>query len=117
VDNVLINALEHSPSEASIRIRVGRREEGVELAVTDQGPGIPEESREKIFEKFGRLDMRKDGLSANRGLGLTFCRLAVEAHGGVIWVEDGEQGGASFRMILPAIEPGRQDGGLYAVSA
>jgi signal transduction histidine kinase len=59
------------------------------------------EFRERIFEKFQRLEHRKAVPGANRGLGLTFCRLAVEAHGGTIWVDDAPGGGALFRALLP----------------
>jgi len=79
-------------------------DEGVEITVADQGPGVPEAFRERIFEKFQRLENRKTVPGANRGLGLTFCRLAVEAHGGTIWVDDAPGGGARFRALLPAAE-------------
>ncbi len=105
VDNLLANAIEHSPPEREVRVRVADREEGVELAVADQGPGIPPEHRERVFEKYARLALRHSGVCANRGLGLTFCRLAVEAHGGTVWVEDAPGGGALFRVVLPALEP------------
>jgi signal transduction histidine kinase len=65
---------------------------------------VPPEFREKIFEKFQRLESRKSLPGANRGLGLTFCRLAVEAHGGTIWVDDAPEHGALFRVLLPATE-------------
>ncbi len=104
MDNLLTNAVEHSPSEGRVTVSLGMREEGIEVSVADEGPGIPEEHREQVFEKFARLNLRESGVSANRGLGLTFCRLAVEAHGGVIWVETAPSGGAMFRALLPAAE-------------
>ncbi|ANM29021.1 hypothetical protein ABI59_04550 [Acidobacteria bacterium Mor1] len=104
MDNLLTNAVEHSPSEGVVTVSLGMREEGIEVSVADEGPGIPEEHREQVFEKFARLNLRESGVSANRGLGLTFCRLAVEAHGGVIWVETAPSGGAMFRALLPASE-------------
>jgi signal transduction histidine kinase len=76
----------------------------VEISVIDEGAGIPEEFRERVFEKYSQAETRKSGLSTNRGLGLTFCRLAVEAHGGSIWVEESEAGGARFLALLPAAE-------------
>jgi signal transduction histidine kinase len=102
VDNLLANAVAHSPEGRRVTIRVGHREEGVELSVEDEGPGIPEEHRERVFEKYAQAEMRHSGVTANRGLGLTFCRLAVEAHGGTIWIEAAREGGACFRTILPA---------------
>jgi signal transduction histidine kinase len=74
----------------------------VELWVADQGPGVPEEYRERIFEKYAQIQMRDKGVSVNRGLGLTFCSLAIEAHGGTIWVDQAAGGGACFRALLPA---------------
>jgi len=104
LDNLLANAVEHSPSGGTVTASVSRREEGIEISVADEGTGIPEEHRERIFEKYARLELQKAGVSANRGLGLTFCRLAVEAHGGTIWAEDAPGGGALFRVLLPATE-------------
>ena len=74
----------------------------VHVSVSDQGPGIPQEFREVIFDKFRRV---KGNTSAKGlGLGLAFCRLAVEAHGGRIWVDDAPGGGARFNMTLPVVE-------------
>jgi signal transduction histidine kinase len=104
VDNLLANALEHSPSGSTVRAGVAQRDEGIEITLADEGTGIPPEHRDRIFEKYARLELRDSGVSANRGLGLTFCRLAVEAHGGTIWVEEAPGGGALFRVLLPAAE-------------
>jgi len=104
VDNLLSNAVAHSSADSVVRVAVHVRDEGIELAVADQGPGIPAEHRETVFEKYARLDSAAAGVTANRGLGLTFCRLATEAHGGTIWVEDAPGGGALFRVLLPAYE-------------
>jgi signal transduction histidine kinase len=101
VDNLLSNAIEHSPQGGVVGVKVSPCDEGIEIAVSDQGTGVPMEFRERIFEKFQRLEHRKAVPGANRGLGLTFCRLAVEAHGGTIWVDDAPGGGALFRALLP----------------
>ena len=114
LDNLLSNAIEHSPQGGVVRVAVTLCEEGIEIAVADQGSGVPPEYRERIFEKFQRLESRKSVPGSNRGLGLTFCRLAVEAHGGTIWVDDAPAGGALFRALLPATEV---DPGVEAVSA
>ncbi|HEX4823285.1 MAG TPA: hybrid sensor histidine kinase/response regulator [Candidatus Polarisedimenticolaceae bacterium] len=106
IDNLLSNAIEHSPTDGKISVKVIPCDEGVEIAVADQGRGVPPEFRERIFEKFQRLESRKTVPGANRGLGLTFCRLAVEAHGGTIWVDDAPGGGAMFRALLPSSEEG-----------
>ena len=104
LDNLLANAIEHSPQGGIVRVAVMLCDEGIEIAVSDQGPGVPPDYRERIFEKFQRLENRRSVPGANRGLGLTFCRLAVEAHGGTIWVDDAPSGGALFRALLPATE-------------
>jgi len=114
LDNLLSNAIEHSPQGGVVRVAVTPCDEGIEIAVADQGAGVPPEYRERIFEKFQRLENRKSVPGANRGLGLTFCRLAVEAHGGTIWVDDAPAGGALFRALLPATEV---EPGVAAVSA
>lgn len=104
VENLITNAVEHTPAGGTVVVRVGPRDEGIEISVADEGPGIPEPHRERVFEKFARLELRKAGISGNRGLGLTFCRLAVEAHGGTIWVDEAPGGGALFRALLPSPE-------------
>jgi len=114
LDNLLSNAIEHSPQGGAVRVAVSLCDEGIEIAVADQGPGVPPEFRERIFEKFQRLESRKSLPGANRGLGLTFCRLAVEAHGGTIWVDEAPSGGALFRALLPATEV---DSSVHAASA
>jgi len=105
VDNLLSNALSHTPAGGNIVVRVNRRAEGIGISVSDDGPGVPEEHRERVFEKYEQLKLRRAGIASNRGLGLTFCRLAVEAHGGTIWVEAAESGGACFQTVLPEATP------------
>jgi signal transduction histidine kinase len=96
--NLVENAIRHAPSGSTIRIIVQSVPDAVELRVADAGPGVPEELREHIFERFVTTG---DGSSrANSGLGLAFCRVAVEAHGGRIWVEDGAPG-AVFCCRIP----------------
>ena len=111
-DNLLGNALEHSPHGGRIAVHVTGCDEGIEISVADQGPGVPAPFRERIFEKFQRLESRKTVPGANRGLGLTFCRLAVEAHGGTIWVDDAPGGGARFRALLPASDTEMVESGV-----
>ncbi len=101
VDNLIANAITHSPSDSVVEVVVCNRPEGVELAVSDAGPGVPEEAREEVFEKYSQLNPGDTSRSFNKGLGLTFCRLAVEAHGGTIWVDSAAGGGACFHTLLP----------------
>ena len=84
----------------------GRLEaDAVRLDVVDTGPGIPILERERIFEKFTQLPGRTS-VRRGSGLGLTFCRMAVEAHGGRIWIEDGPDGvGSRFVFTIPKTIP------------
>jgi signal transduction histidine kinase len=103
LDNLIVNALAYSSEGMEVSIAVSQCAEGIKFAVADQGPGVPEERQQDIFEKYSRVEKSDAGDRKNRGLGLTFCQLAVEAHGGTIWVEDGLDGGALFQFLLPAL--------------
>ena len=98
LENLVDNALRHAPQGTSVRVAAVLQGDQVEVQVSDEGAGVPAAMREAIFARYVQLD---DGTTrAGRGLGLTFCKLAVEAHGGRIWVEDAHPG-AVFRLILP----------------
>ncbi len=104
--NLLDNALRYTPEGGEIRIDIIPRPDHYEVVVTDTGEGVPPDFRERIFERFvqGNVLRRKRGPKGS-GLGLTFCKLAVEAHGGRIWVDDGPEGGAAFHFTLPLTPP------------
>ena len=110
LDNLLSNAVTHTPADGRVHVRVGYREEGAEIVVSDSGPGIPVELREKVFEKYARGGLETAGYTMNRGLGLTFCRLAIEAQGGTIWIEEAPGGGTCVRFVLPSSTRHAQDG-------
>ncbi len=98
--NLLENAEKYSPSDGIIRLEAWAEEDAVHFRVTDQGPGIPPEDRERVFEHFyrgngGRLQ------TPGTGLGLAICKRIVEAHGGRIWVEDAPAEGAAFHFYIP----------------
>jgi two-component system sensor histidine kinase KdpD len=97
--NLLENAAKYSPPASPIQISARPDSSGVVVEVGDRGPGIPSELSDKIFEKFYRLPREHAGGGA--GLGLAICRGVVEAHGGRIWVEAREGGGAAFCFSLP----------------
>lgn len=100
VMNLLDNAIRHTPAGSRIEVLLARTTPGwIELAVRDDGPGIPAEFRERIFDRYYRLhgDHRASGM----GLGLHICREIVELHGGSIWVECPDDGGACFVARLP----------------
>lgn len=87
--NLVENAIRHAPEGSAIRVSVTREPSGTELRVADAGPGVPAEAKDRIFERF---ESSGSVTHANRGLGLAFCKVAVEAHGGQIWVEDASPG-------------------------
>jgi len=98
--NLVVNATKFSPAEAPIEIDVSRETDAVRISVTDRGKGIPADERDRVFEKFVRL---QDG-GVGVGLGLFICRALVESMGGHIWADDGPDGGArmSFTLQLSA---------------
>ena len=99
--NLLGNAIKFSPEGGTITVSIRGAEDALLFSVSDTGEGIPKESFERIFEKFGQVETRKSGRKMSTGLGLTFCKMAVEAHGGRIWVESELGKGSSFRFTLP----------------
>ena len=103
--NLMDNAIKFTPQGGHVTIKAGREDESILVCVTNSGPTIPPADRERIFERFAHASASRH--SRGFGLGLTFCRLAVEAHGGRIWVEPAEEGqGNRFIFTLPfATEP------------
>jgi two-component system sensor histidine kinase/response regulator len=101
--NLVENAVRHSPSEGTVTGRVVQSGANVEISIRDEGVGIPEACRAQVFQPFVQLDNEHGSERVGRGLGLTFCRLAVEAHGGHVRVEDGHPG-AVFVVVLPLQE-------------
>jgi signal transduction histidine kinase len=101
VENLLDNAVKFTPSSGRITVNARRVPDGVQFSVIDTGYGIPLEQRERVFEKFAQAGMRAEGQRAGVGLGLTFGKLAIEAHHGRIWIESTEGGGTTFNFILP----------------
>ena len=102
LENLVSNAIRHTPGGGRIRISVAAGPERVRVAVQDDGPGVPPEAKGKIFEKFGSVAVRQERTFHSAGLGLAFCKLAVEAHGGSIGVDDGNPRGSIFWVELPA---------------
>ena len=97
--NLVVNALHHGPQGQPIIVDVAVEPQQVRIAVTNRGEPLPTDDRQRIFEPFVRL--AEKFRTAGAGLGLAFCKLAVEAHGGQIFVEDYAGGGTSFVFTLP----------------
>jgi signal transduction histidine kinase len=99
--NLVDNALKFTHAEGRVWVEVHPEAEAVQVDVVDTGPGIPVGERERIFEKFTQVRTQVQTRRGS-GLGLAFCRMAVEAHGGRIWVEDGPGGkGSRFAFTIP----------------
>lgn len=104
LDNLVHNAVEHTPSGGRIAIGVRRENGSVLVEVSDSGPGIPPEAREHVFVKFFQKDMKRH--VGNVGLGLALCDKVVSRHGGVIGIGDAAPSGARFYFTIPvAPEP------------
>ncbi|MGC4064968.1 MAG: hybrid sensor histidine kinase/response regulator [Polyangiaceae bacterium] len=102
IQNLLGNALKFTGRRGEIRFDLTTTNDTVRFAISDDGPGVPKELKQKIFEKFGQLECQKENQRHSTGLGLTFCKLAIETHGGSIDVEsDPGQGGSTFWFTLP----------------
>ena len=102
--NLLDNALKHTAGAGRTEIEAGRNENGVYLKVRDEGQGVPSHLRLAIFQKFVSLNEEGTRSFSDNGLGLAFCRVVVEAHGGRIWVEENLPKGSTFVLELPAQE-------------
>jgi signal transduction histidine kinase len=100
VRNLVDNAVRHAASTMAVAVREDRHT--VELVVEDDGPGIPEEQRERVFERFVRLDEARARDDGGSGLGLAIVRDIVAAHGGTVLVSTSPLGGARFVVRLPA---------------
>jgi len=104
VENLLTNAVRHTPRDGTIWLRVEGRAEGALIVVEDDGPGVAEELRTTLFEPF-RQGPAAPSHSPGTGIGLSLVARFAELHGGRAWVEDRPGGGASFRVFLPRAAP------------
>ncbi len=106
--NLVDNALKFSPLDSKVIVRVRKANGGripagfVRIDVVDSGPGVPDDYKARLFDRFVQVQGRT-GSRRGSGLGLTFCRLIVEAHGGRIWIEDNPGGGSVFAFLLPVM--------------
>jgi len=101
LDNLLANALKFTPSGGQIAVSVAEGPVDARVSVQDTGHGVPAHLQECIFDRFGQGRAARAGQRTSVGLGLTFCKMAVEAHGGRIWVESAPERGTTFTFTLP----------------
>jgi signal transduction histidine kinase len=96
LENLIDNSARYAPRGGRVAIRAQRDERGLEIAIGNDGPPVPASERERIFGRYFQVEARRASARANRGLGLYFCKLAAEAHGGSIHVEQRGELGAVF---------------------
>ena len=101
LENLLDNATRYAPRGGRCSITAKRDDAGVEIAIGNNGPPVPPTERDAIFGRYFQVEARRKSARANRGLGLYFCKLAIEAHGGSIRVEERGDLGAVFVVTLP----------------
>ncbi|OFX53622.1 MAG: hypothetical protein A2046_14090 [Bacteroidetes bacterium GWA2_30_7] len=102
--NLLTNAIKFSPNNGTIKIISEPINDFVKISVSDDGEGIPSEMHEVIFSKFGQVISKKSGIARSTGLGLAFCKIAVEAHGGKIGLISSAGKGSTFWITIPKSE-------------
>jgi signal transduction histidine kinase len=107
LNNLLFNAIRFSPEGGRIGVWTQHNGRWLVVNIADQGPGVPREFRHQVFEKYARLQTGNRGTGV--GLGLAFCKLAVEAMHGRIWVEDLPRAGALFRVALPLVRAPQEE--------
>jgi two-component system sensor histidine kinase SenX3 len=101
VHNLIANAIQYSPDGFRVGIGVSVSDGVVEIAVTDQGVGIPESERERVFERFFRVDNARSRHTGGTGLGLSIVKHAVQNHGGDVRVWSQQGSGSTFTIRLP----------------
>ncbi len=107
LENLLENAIRHTPQEGSVSIVLRPTEDNVEIRLSDTGPGIPDDERPRIFDRFYQLDKSRKGRSGHSGLGLAITKQILELHGTTINVESSVNRGTTFSFVLPLHRPGQ----------
>jgi PAS domain S-box-containing protein len=101
LENLLSNAVRHTPDGTRIWVRTAVQDGGLLLVVEDEGPGVPADLREEVFEPFRQVPGSRSEHSPGVGVGLSLVRRFAELHGGRAWLQDRPGGGASFHVLLP----------------
>ena len=109
LSNLIQNAVTHSPMPVTLTLAARREGEGILLTVADDGPGIAPEYQETIFQKFEQIRVPNAPRVRSSGLGLSFCRIAAESHGGRISVRSAEGAGSTFAVWLPLGSPAQPE--------
>jgi signal transduction histidine kinase len=105
LSNLVQNAITHTPYPVTLNLSARKEGDGVLFTIADDGPGIPPEYHEVIFRKFQQVKAPNVPRVRSSGLGLAFCKLVADAHGGRIWVQSSEGKGSAFHLALPPEPP------------
>ncbi len=111
--NLIENAIKFTPPGGEVTVSSWRRGGEVGVTVSDTGPGIPATARDRVFDRFYRVDRSRSRESGGSGLGLAICREIATAHGGRVWVDSEEGRGSAFSLALPAERRGAQRPGRW----
>src|SRR5581483_1857308 len=114
LENLVSNAVKHTPPDSKIWVRASRRGNDLSLTVEDNGPGVPEEIKATAFEAFKQ---GRPKFSPGTGVGLALVAQFAKLHGGRAWLEDRRGGGSIFRVVVPAVEVKRQAKALRTAAA
>ncbi len=106
IDNLVSNAIKYSPPGSTVRIGAEKISNGYRIKVADEGPGVTDEDRKKLFKDFARLSAKPTGGEKSVGLGLAISRRIVEAHGGTIGVDSNADKSSTFWFIIPVVDMG-----------
>ena len=100
IQNLLSNSIKFSPKNKNIAVLFGKQKSSLSVSIKDEGPGVPDDELEFIFDGFSQSSKTKTG-AGGTGLGLAICKKIIEAHGGMIWAENNLAGGSTFSFLLP----------------
>jgi two-component system sensor histidine kinase/response regulator len=103
LENLVDNAVRYTPANSNVTMSAQAQGEEIAISIADEGPGVPPDQRDRIFEKYAQLDRNIDRAQKRfgRGIGLAFVKLAVQSHGGRIWVEENRPQGSRFELRFP----------------
>ncbi|MEI8081927.1 MAG: HAMP domain-containing sensor histidine kinase [Actinomycetes bacterium] len=113
--NLVANALQHTPADVPVTVRVGTSGADAVLEVADRGPGMQQQDADRVFERFYRADSSRTRASGGAGLGLSIVDSLVRAHGGRVSVTTGSGEGCCFRVVLPRVLDAPLDAGVTPV--